>query len=161
DIAAVCAQRGLSVTLQDMEPERIASAIKRAADLFKKRLRPQLRARDAMDRLIPDIAGDGIRRADVIIEAVVENLQIKQELFARIEATAKPTAIRSPNTSSLKLADIGANMRDPSRLVGLHFFNPVPQMMLVEVVSGEITDQNWAQRGVAFVRQINKLPLPN
>ena len=160
DIAAVCAQRGLTVTLQDMAPERIAPAIKRAADLFKKRLRPQLRARDAMDRLIPDIAGDGIRRADVIIEAVVENLQIKQELFARIEAQAKPTAILATNTSSLKLADIGANMRDPSRLVGLHFFNPVPQMMLVEVVSGGITDPTWAQRGVAFVRQLDKLPLP-
>lgn len=160
DIAAVCAMRGFTVTLQDMAPERIAPAMKRAAELYKRRIRDRLRARDAMDRLIPDLAGDGIRRADVIIEAVVENLEVKQSLFARLEAEAKPTAILATNTSSLKLADIGAQMRDPSRLVGLHFFNPVPQMMLVEVVSGERTDPEWARRALAFVRQIDKLPLP-
>ncbi|MFO7188646.1 MAG: 3-hydroxyacyl-CoA dehydrogenase NAD-binding domain-containing protein [Pseudomonadota bacterium] len=160
DIAAVCALRGLTVTLQDTAPERLGPAMKRAAELFRKRIRDRLRARDAMDRLIPDLAGDGIRRADVVIEAVVENLQVKQELFARIEAQAKPGAILATNTSSLKLADIGAQMRDPSRLVGLHFFNPVPQMMLVEVVSGTGTDPEWARRALAFVRQIDKLPLP-
>lgn len=160
DIAAVCAMRGFTVTLQDTAPERIGPAIRRAADLYRKRLRDKLRTRDAMDRLIPDIAGDGIHQADVIIEAVVENLEVKQELFARIEAQAKPTAILATNTSSLKLADIGAHMRDPARLVGLHFFNPVPQMMLVEVVSGTATDPEWAQRAVAFTRQIDKLPLP-
>jgi 3-hydroxyacyl-CoA dehydrogenase/enoyl-CoA hydratase/3-hydroxybutyryl-CoA epimerase len=160
DIAAVCALRGLTVTLQDTAPERIAPAIKRAAELFSKRIKDRLRARDALDRLIPDLAGDGVKHADVVIEAIVENLEIKQKLFADVEARAKPDAILATNTSSLKLADIAARMREPARLVGLHFFNPVPQLQLVEVVQGVATDVAWAGKGAAFVRQIDKLPLP-
>src|SRR5262245_17264565 len=160
DIAAVCVLRGLTVTLQDTAPERIAPAVKRAADLFGRRLRDKLRVRDAMDRLIPDVNGDGVAHADVIIEAIFENLPVKQELFAKTEARAKPDAILATNTSSLKLADIGAKLKDPSRLVGLHFFNPVPQLQLVEVVSGSATNPEWPKKGVAFVRQIDKLPLP-
>jgi 3-hydroxyacyl-CoA dehydrogenase/enoyl-CoA hydratase/3-hydroxybutyryl-CoA epimerase len=160
DIAAVCALRGLTVTLQDTAPERLAPAMKRAAELFGKRLRDKLRVRDAMDRLIPDIAGDGVRHADVVIEAIFENLQVKQDLFAGVEARGKRDAILATNTSSLKLADIGAKMKDPARLVGLHFFNPVPQLQLVEVVSGAATQPGWAKKGAAFVKQIDKLPLP-
>jgi 3-hydroxyacyl-CoA dehydrogenase/enoyl-CoA hydratase/3-hydroxybutyryl-CoA epimerase len=146
DIAAWCAMRGLTVTLQDQSPERIAPAMKRAADLFKRRLRDKARIRDALDRLVPDVAGDGARRADVIIEAIFENLQAKRELFAKLEARAKPGAILASNTSSLKLADIGAQFRNPSRLVGIHFFNPVPQLQLVEVVSGANTDAEVAKK---------------
>ena len=160
DIAAWCAMRGLTVTLQDQSPERIAPAMKRAADLFRRRLRDKPRVRDALDRLVPDVAGDGARRADVIIEAIFENLQAKRELFARLEAIARPDAILASNTSSLKLADIGANFRNPSRLVGIHFFNPVPQLQLVEVVKGANTDEGVAKKAAAFVRQIDKLPLP-
>jgi 3-hydroxyacyl-CoA dehydrogenase/enoyl-CoA hydratase/3-hydroxybutyryl-CoA epimerase len=160
DIAAWCAMRGLTVTLQDQSPERLAPAMKRAADLFKRRLRDKTRIRDATDRLIPDTAGDGVRRADVVIEAIFENLQAKRELFAKLETVAKPGAVLASNTSSLELADIGANFRNPSRLVGIHFFNPVPQMQLVEVVNGANTDAEVARRAAAFVRQIDKLPLP-
>src|SRR5882672_925279 len=160
DIAAWCAMRGLTVTLQDQSPERIAPAMKRAADLFKRRLRDKARVRDALDRLIPDFAGDGARRADVVIEAIFENLEAKRELFAKLEASAKPDAILASNTSSLKLADIGANFRNPSRLVGIHFFNPVPQLQLVEVVKGANTDAEVAKKAAAFVRGIDKLPLP-
>jgi 3-hydroxyacyl-CoA dehydrogenase/enoyl-CoA hydratase/3-hydroxybutyryl-CoA epimerase len=160
DIAAWCAMRGLTVTLQDQTPERIAPAMKRAADLFKRRLRDKPRIRDALDRLVPDVAGDGARHADVIIEAIFENLQAKRDLFAKLEANAKPDAILASNTSSLKLADIGAKFKNPSRLVGIHFFNPVPQMQLVEVVKGANTDAKIAKKAAAFVRQIDKLPLP-
>ena len=160
DIAAVCAQRGLTVTLQDTAPERIGPAIKRAAKLFKRRLKDPRRVRDALDRLIPDVAGAGAARADVIIEAIFENLEAKRTLFAKLEAAAKPDAILASNTSSLKLADIATALTDPSRLVGIHFFNPVPQMMLVEVVAGETTSSVIAQRAAAFVRRIDKLPLP-
>jgi len=160
DIAAWCAMRGLTVTLQDQSPERIAPAMKRAADLFKRRLRDKTRIRDALDRLIADVAGDGARRADVVIEAIFENLEAKRELFAKVEAVAKPGAILASNTSSLKLADIGANFRNPARLVGIHFFNPVPQLQLVEVVQGASTDPEVAKKAAAFVRQIDKLPLP-
>src|SRR2546427_4259065 len=160
DIAAWCAMRGLAVTLQDQSPERLAPAMKRATELFKRRLRDKSRVRDAFDRLIPDVAGDGARQADVIIEAIFENLQAKRELFAKLEAAAKPDAILASNTSSLKLADIGADFRNPSRLVGIHFFNPVPQLQLVEVVKGAGTDAEIAKKAAAFVRQIDKLPLP-
>jgi 3-hydroxyacyl-CoA dehydrogenase/enoyl-CoA hydratase/3-hydroxybutyryl-CoA epimerase len=160
DIAAICAMRGLSVTLQDTAPERIAPAVKRAAELFKRRLRDERRVRDALDRLVPDVAGDGARHADVVIEAIFENLDAKRALFARLEAMAKPDAILASNTSSLKLADIATALKDPSRLVGIHFFNPVPQLQLVEVVSSSATKPEIAKSAAAFVRQIDKLPLP-
>jgi len=160
DVAAVCAQRGLTVTLQDTAPERIAPAIQRAAKLFKRRLKDPRRVRDALDRLIPDVEGAGAARADVIIEAIFEDLEVKRSLFAKLEAAAKPEAILATNTSSLKLADIATALRDPSRLVGIHFFNPVPQMMLVEVVMSGNTRPDLVQRAAAFVRRIDKLPLP-
>ena len=160
DIAAICAMRGLTVTLQDTAPERLAPAVKRAAKLFKRRLRDERRVRDALDRLIPDVSGDGARQADVIIEAIFENLQAKRELFAKLESIAKPSAILATNTSSLKLADIATALKDPSRLAGIHFFNPVPQLQLVEVVAGERTDSALAKKAAAFVRHIDKLPLP-
>ena len=160
DIAAVCAMRGITVTLQDTSPERLAPAVERAAKLFKRRLREPARIRDAMDRLIPDVAGTGAARADVILEAIFEDLKAKRELFAKLEAMAKPSAVLASNTSSLKLSDIAAQFKDPSRLVGIHFFNPVPQMMLVEVVDAAGTNPAHVKNAIAFVRQIDKLPLP-
>jgi 3-hydroxyacyl-CoA dehydrogenase/enoyl-CoA hydratase/3-hydroxybutyryl-CoA epimerase len=160
DIAAICAMRGLTVTLQDTAPERIAPAIKRSAKLFEKRLRDPRRVRDAMDRLIPDVEGAGAARADVIIEAIFENLEAKRQLFSKLEALAKPEAILATNTSSLKLADIATSLKDPSRLVGIHFFNPVPLLQLVEVVASSQTNPDSAKKAAAFVRQIDKLPLP-
>jgi 3-hydroxyacyl-CoA dehydrogenase/enoyl-CoA hydratase/3-hydroxybutyryl-CoA epimerase len=160
DIAAVCAMRGIRVTLQDTSPDRLAPAVKRAAELFKKRLKDPRRVRDALDRLIPDVSGAGAARADVVIEAIFENLQAKRELFAKVEAVAKPDAVIATNTSSLKLADVAAQFKDPARLVGIHFFNPVPQLQLVEVVSGAQTREDLVRKAIAFVRQIDKLPLP-
>jgi 3-hydroxyacyl-CoA dehydrogenase/enoyl-CoA hydratase/3-hydroxybutyryl-CoA epimerase len=160
DIAAWCVLRGLTVTLQDQSVERIAPAVGRAAKFFERKLRDKKLARFALDRLIADPKGEGVRQADVIIEAIFENLEAKQALFADIEARAKPEAVIASNTSSLKLADIAAKFRDPSRLVGIHFFNPVAMMPLVEVVAGERTAPEVAQKAAAFVRRIDKLPLP-
>jgi 3-hydroxyacyl-CoA dehydrogenase/enoyl-CoA hydratase/3-hydroxybutyryl-CoA epimerase len=160
DIAAWCALRGLAVTLQDQNAERLAPAMGRAAKLFAQRLKDPRRVRDATDRLIPDVAGAGVARADVIVEAIFENLDAKKALFAAVEAKAKPAAILATNTSSIPLEDIAAGMRDPTRLVGIHFFNPVPQMMLVEVVVGRDTRPDLVPKAAAFVRQIDKLPLP-
>jgi 3-hydroxyacyl-CoA dehydrogenase/enoyl-CoA hydratase/3-hydroxybutyryl-CoA epimerase len=160
DIAAWCAFRGLTVTLQDQDAERLAPALGRAAKLFAQRLKDPRRVRDANDRLIPDVAGDGAGRADVIVEAIFENLDAKKALFAALEKKAKPEAILATNTSSIPLEDIAAGMRDPARLVGIHFFNPVPQMMLVEVVVGKTTRPELVPQAAAFVRQLDKLPLP-
>jgi 3-hydroxyacyl-CoA dehydrogenase/enoyl-CoA hydratase/3-hydroxybutyryl-CoA epimerase len=160
DIAAWCALRGLTVTLQDQNAERLAPAIARAAKLFADRLRDPLRARDAFDRLVPDVAGDGVARADVIIEAIFENLEAKQKLFVALEAKAKPTTLLATNTSSIPLEEISAPLTDPTRLIGLHFFNPVARMMLVEIVVGRRTRDDLVPVAAAFARKIDKLPLP-
>jgi 3-hydroxyacyl-CoA dehydrogenase/enoyl-CoA hydratase/3-hydroxybutyryl-CoA epimerase len=160
DIAAWCALRGLTVTLQDQNVERIAPAFKRAAALFGKKLRDPRQVRMTLDRLIPDPSGSGVRGADVVIEAIFENLEAKRALFAGIEPQLKPGAVMATNTSSLRLEDIGAGLADPTRLIGLHFFNPVAKMPLVEVVSAANTDAETAKRGLAFVRKIDRLPLP-
>ena len=160
DIAAWCALRGLRVTLQDQSYERIAPAIGRAYSLYKKKLRKPRLIQAAMDNLIPDPDGRGIAQADVIIEAVFENLNVKQEIFKKVELQAKKDAIIATNTSSIPLDEISIVMSDPTRLVGIHFFNPVAKMDLVEIVSGASTATQVAQASCAFVNQIAKLPLP-
>jgi 3-hydroxyacyl-CoA dehydrogenase/enoyl-CoA hydratase/3-hydroxybutyryl-CoA epimerase len=160
DIAAWCALRGFVVTLQDQDAQRLAPAMKRAANLFTERLKDSRRIRDALDRLIPDVHGDGVARADVVIEAIYENTDAKRALFADVEKRAQADAILATNTSSIPLEDIAGALRDPSRLIGLHFFNPVARMMLVEVVAGRDSDAALVARGAAFVRAIDKLPLP-
>jgi 3-hydroxyacyl-CoA dehydrogenase/enoyl-CoA hydratase/3-hydroxybutyryl-CoA epimerase len=161
DIAAWCAMRGLTVTLQDMDVDRIAPAIGRAQKLYERRMRgDKLRIRDAVDRLIPDPSGAGAAHADVVIEAIVENLDIKRKLFAQLEAVMRPDAVLASNTSSLKLSDLQAGMTHPARLVGIHFFNPVAMMPLVEVVEAAGTDPDMLRKACAFVKRIDKLPLP-
>jgi 3-hydroxyacyl-CoA dehydrogenase/enoyl-CoA hydratase/3-hydroxybutyryl-CoA epimerase len=113
-----------------------------------------------MDRLMPDINGYGVARADIIIEAIFEDLKTKQELFKKLESQAKPMAILATNTSSIPLDEINSVMQLPERLVGIHFFNPVAKMLLVEVVKGEHTDPSVFEKAISFTRQIDRLPLP-
>jgi len=160
DIAAWCALRGLTVTLQDQNLERIAPAIQRADALFRKKLREPLKARAAFDRLIPDPAGAGVPHADVVIEAIFENVEAKHALFRSLEPGMKPGAILASNTSSLKLEDLRTVLAQPQRLVGIHFFNPVAMMPLVEVVEADRADPAVVRAACAFVKQIDKLPLP-
>jgi 3-hydroxyacyl-CoA dehydrogenase/enoyl-CoA hydratase/3-hydroxybutyryl-CoA epimerase len=160
DIAAWCAFQGMTVTLQDLEPRFIAPAIKRANKLYKEKLKDRNLVQRAMDNLIPDVNGYGIGRADVIIEAVIEDLDVKQKTFKNIEEKAKPTAILATNTSSIPLDEINTVLKDPSRLVGIHFFNPVAKMQLVEVVKGEKTSQEIVDKAISFVRKLDRLPLP-
>ncbi|MFA6303286.1 MAG: 3-hydroxyacyl-CoA dehydrogenase NAD-binding domain-containing protein [Legionella sp.] len=160
DIAAWCALKGLRVTLQDQTYAQIAPAIARAYTLYKKKLRKPRLIQAAMDNLIPDPAGNGVQKADVIIEAVFENLAVKQEIMKKIEAQAKKSAIIATNTSSIPLSEISTAMSNPDRLVGIHFFNPVAKMDLVEIVSSQLTAKKVAQDACSFVNQIGKLPLP-
>jgi 3-hydroxyacyl-CoA dehydrogenase / enoyl-CoA hydratase / 3-hydroxybutyryl-CoA epimerase len=160
DIAAWCAGQGLRVTLADMKPEPIAGAMKRAADLFAKTIRKSTEVRDALDRLIPDMGGDGMRNADLIIEAVPEKLELKQKVYAAIEPRMKPGAILATNTSSIPLQDLRTTLSRPERLLGLHFFNPVSRLQLVEVVSHDATDAELLKETLAFVGAIDRLPLP-
>jgi 3-hydroxyacyl-CoA dehydrogenase / enoyl-CoA hydratase / 3-hydroxybutyryl-CoA epimerase len=160
DIAAWCALRGMTVTLQDQSLERMAPALQRAQKLFAKRLRDPLLARAAADRLIPDVNGDGVPHADVIIEAIFEDVVAKHALFKALEPRLKAGAVLATNTSSLKLEDLRTVLLRPERLVGIHFFNPVAMMPLVEVIQAEGADQDAVEAACAFVRQIDKLPLP-
>ena len=160
DIAAWCALKGFTVTLQDLDHARIAPAIKRAADMYKKRLKLPHLIQAAMDRLIPDVSGDGANHCDLVIEAIVENAGIKQKLYAQIEPKLKPSAILASNTSSIPLQELSQGLARPERLVGIHFFNPVAQMMLVEIVEGPQTAADVMKAAQAFVNKIDKLPLP-
>ena len=160
DIAAWSALRGFTVTLQDRAIEYVEPALNRAKELFKKRLRDADKAAAARDRLRADVAGAGVEEADVVIEAIFENLEAKQELYARLEPRMKPTAILATNTSSLMLEPLAAKLARPERLVGLHFFNPVPQMQLIEIVQSARTDAGVAQTAMAFARRLDKLPVP-
>ena len=160
DIAAWCALQGLSVTLQDRELRFIEPALQRANKLFSKRLtNPDNRAA-ARQRLVADVDGDGVPQADIIIEAIFEDGDAKRALFKQIEPRMKPDAILATNTSSIPLEQLATCLADPGRLIGLHFFNPVAKLPLVEVVRAESSTTQALATGLAFSRQIGKLPLP-
>jgi 3-hydroxyacyl-CoA dehydrogenase/enoyl-CoA hydratase/3-hydroxybutyryl-CoA epimerase len=160
DIASWCAIQGYSVTVQDQDPERLAQTIKRAQYSFKKKFKRDRRAiRDANDRLTGDHRGAGIHRADIIIEAIFEDRDVKRALYESIEPKMKADAILATNTSSIKLEELSSCLKNPGRLVGLHFFNPVALMPLVEIIRGNETDEKVVQQALAFGRSIGKLPL--
>jgi len=161
DIAAWCALRGLKVTLQDRNPETIARALQRAHKLFQRKLRGQpLKVIDATDRLTPDVTGLGVPKADIVIEAIIENIEAKQGLYKDLEPRMKPEALLTTNTSSIPLEVLSEVLKSPERLIGLHFFNPVAQMPLIEIVTSDQTDKLVAERTAAFATQIDRLPLP-
>ncbi len=160
DIAAWCALKGMRVTLQDRAPEYIESAMQRANKLFERRLKDKYERQAAKDRLIPDHKSYGLEHADVVIEVIIENLDAKVALYKEIEPRLKKNAVLATNTSSIALEDIANHLKNPSRLIGLHFFNPVAKMQLVEVLKADFTDQAQLQKGVSFVRVIDRLPLP-
>ena len=160
DIASWCAIQGFSVTVQDQSPERLAQTIKRAQYSFKKKFKRDRRAlRDANDRLMADHRGAGIYRADIVIEAIFEDVEVKRALYEAIEPKMKDSAILATNTSSIKLEDLSSCLNNPGRLVGLHFFNPVALMPLVEIIRGNETDEQVVQQALAFGKNIGKLPL--
>jgi 3-hydroxyacyl-CoA dehydrogenase / enoyl-CoA hydratase / 3-hydroxybutyryl-CoA epimerase len=160
DIAAWCAFKGFTVTLQDLDHARIAPAIKRAALLYKKKFKESHLQQAALDRLIPDVNGDGVAHCDLVIEAIIENAEIKKKLYASLEPRMKADAILATNTSSIPLHELSTGLADPARLVGIHFFNPVAMMMLVEIVQSDKTSASVIERALAFVKKIDKLPLP-
>ena len=160
DIAAWCVLRGMDVSLQDREMKYITPALQRAETLFRKKLRDPARVKAALARLRPDLDGSLVPRADVVIEAIFENAEAKQELLTSIEPKLKAGAILATNTSAIPLEKLASVLQNPSRLIGLHFFNPVPKMPLVEVVYGPETDPDYRQKGAVFCQQISRFPLP-
>jgi 3-hydroxyacyl-CoA dehydrogenase / enoyl-CoA hydratase / 3-hydroxybutyryl-CoA epimerase len=160
DIAAWSAFRGMTVTLQDRSEELIQPALRRAQAFFEKRLKDPAASADAMSRLKMDVRGDGVANAGVVIEAIFENIEAKQALYAELEPKLKASAVLATNTSSIKIETLCQKLADPGRLVGIHFFNPVAQMQLVEVVQGASTQPQVVQDALKFTRKLDKLPLP-
>ncbi|HEY9119535.1 MAG TPA: 3-hydroxyacyl-CoA dehydrogenase NAD-binding domain-containing protein, partial [Marinobacter sp.] len=160
DIAGWCAFQGLNVTLFDMESEKLAGAVGKLSDLCEKKHRTEAQRRDILDRLTPDFANRGIEQADLVIEAVPEKEDLKQKVYEEVEPRLKQGAILATNTSSIPLDTLGGKLKDPKRLVGLHFFNPVALMPLVEVVNHDKTAKKVLDRAHAFVGQIDRLPAP-
>jgi 3-hydroxyacyl-CoA dehydrogenase/enoyl-CoA hydratase/3-hydroxybutyryl-CoA epimerase len=160
DIAAWCAWRGFNVTLADMKAEPLAGAIGRAAKLFDRISHRRIDARDALDRLTPDLKGEGVASADLVIEAVPEVLDLKRKVYAGIEPRMRPDAILATNTSSIPLDQLAEGLQRPQQLVGLHFFNPVSRMQLVEVISHGKVSPDVLAAGRAFLGRIDRLPAP-
>ena len=160
DIAAWSAFRGMTVTLQDRSEELIQPALDRAKAFFDRRLKDPSAAAAAFARLRMDVKGDGVADSDVVIEAIFENVDAKRALYAELEPKLKPDAILATNTSGIRLETLCEKLRDPSRLVGIHFFNPVAQLQLVEVVQGASTQPQAVRNALAFTRKLDKLPLP-
>src|SRR5699024_2950850 len=152
--------KGFKVTLQDNSVEQISSARGRAFSLFQRRLENPLLVQEAFDRLIPDINGYGIPHADIVIEAIAENLNAKQQLYELIEPQLKDTSILASNTSSLSINDLATSLKDPTRFIGMHFFNPVSRMPLVEIIAAKNTTTEVQQQALIFTKKLGKLPLP-
>jgi len=163
-IAYVATVAGCSVALTDSRPEAIPPAIRRIGDPFTggvargKLGEADVAAAAARLRAERDLA-PAVREADVVIEAVVEDLGIKQRLFAELERAAPAGALLATNTSSLSVAAIASGMRRPGRLVGMHFFNPVHAMKLVEVIQPPGADRATVDRAVELARVFGKEPI--
>ncbi|NID14282.1 3-hydroxyacyl-CoA dehydrogenase NAD-binding domain-containing protein [Luteibacter yeojuensis] len=160
DIAAWSALKGFQVTLQDREARFVEPAIARARALFEKKLKSPARVEAAMGRLRADVEGSGVADADLAIEAIFENPEAKHALYAAIEPTFQADEILASNTSSIPLDELRQGLRAPQRFLGLHFFNPVAQMPLVEVVRHDALDPAIEKRAFAFCKAIGKLPVP-
>lgn len=159
DIAGWCVASGMEVSLQDVNSDQIAKGIAAQKKLFARKFRTRPQRDAAAARLLADPNGANIGRADVVIEAIVERLETKQNLFKSIEGKLKPGAVLATNTSSIMIEEIAGPLADPGRLIGIHFFNPVAQMPLVEVIRGTGTREEEVQKGCAFVTAIDKFPL--
>ncbi len=159
DIAGWCVASGMEVSLQDLSEEAIKKGIDAQGRLFAKKFRTKPQRDAAKARLIADPKGDMIGRADVVIEAIVEKVEVKQALFKSLEGKLKPGAVMASNTSSIMIEDIAQALADPGRLIGIHFFNPVALMPLVEVIRGAASREDEVRKGCAFVTAIDKFPL--
>ena len=160
DIAAWCALQGFDVSLQDREMKFVQPALDRARELFTKKLKQEAKVAEAMGRLQADVEGTRVPEADLVVEAIFENIEAKQALYASLEPRLKSGALLATNTSSIPLATLTEKLQDKGRFVGLHYFNPVALMPLVEIVRHPDVDGGTMNRIQGFARAIEKLPVP-
>ncbi len=160
DIAIWCAYKGFRVTVHDRSHEVLAQLVQRANIFLNNKLKNKRLIQAVLDRLIPDIKNQGIIKAQLIIEAIIEDVNSKQQVFIEAEELAPPDCIFATNTSSIPLDDISYSLKQPERLIGIHFFNPVSKMPLIEVVSSDKTSLKAKQIANLLATKISKLPLP-
>jgi 3-hydroxyacyl-CoA dehydrogenase/enoyl-CoA hydratase/3-hydroxybutyryl-CoA epimerase len=160
DIAAWAAYKGFDVTLQDREQRFIDPAMARAQALFEKKVKDPARRPEVAARLKPDLAGDGVASADLVIEAIIENPEAKRELYQALEPRLKADALLTTNTSSIPLDELREHIAQPARFAGLHYFNPVAQMPLVEIIHHDRMAPETEQRLAAFCKALGKFPVP-
>ncbi|HEY1786984.1 MAG TPA: 3-hydroxyacyl-CoA dehydrogenase NAD-binding domain-containing protein [Verrucomicrobiae bacterium] len=162
-IAQWLSSRHLSVLLRDVNTEQVARGMSGIAKIYgdgvKRRALTRGEARDGLDRIFPAPNEVPLRHVDLVIEAAVENLDLKKTIFQRLDALAGEETILATNTSALPISELAAGTRKPERVLGLHFFNPVRRMQLVEVVVARQTAPEVLDRAVKFVRQVGKLPV--
>ena len=160
-IAQWLASRGVRVILRDVNPKAVATGLGRTRKLFgDRRVFTEIEARDGMDRISPVSETVPFNHVDLVIEAAVEKMDAKKKIFAQLDQQASnPDTLLATNTSALSLAEIAAATMNPARVVGIHFFNPVHKMQLVEIVAGPQTDPESVRRAVQFARQMGKLPV--
>ncbi|MDQ3230118.1 MAG: 3-hydroxyacyl-CoA dehydrogenase NAD-binding domain-containing protein [Pseudomonadota bacterium] len=160
DIAAWSAYKGFEVTLQDREQRFIDGAMTRAGDLFAKKVKDENKRCAVSARLKSDLAGDGVNNADLVIEAIIEQAQAKRELYAAVEPRMKANALLTTNTSSIPLSELAGHIQRPAQFAGLHYFNPVALMPLVEIIHHDGMAPETQKRLAAFCKAIDKLPVP-
>jgi 3-hydroxyacyl-CoA dehydrogenase/enoyl-CoA hydratase/3-hydroxybutyryl-CoA epimerase len=162
-IAQWLGARGLRVLLRDIDPERVAAGISRIAALnaeaVKRRIMDRKEARDAQDRISPAATETPLNGVDLVIEAAVEKMDLKKNIFTRLDEIAPAETLLASNTSALSITELGAAVNRADRVVGIHFFNPVHRMPLVEVITGEKTGAATAAAAVRFVQKIGKMPV--
>jgi 3-hydroxyacyl-CoA dehydrogenase/enoyl-CoA hydratase/3-hydroxybutyryl-CoA epimerase/3-hydroxyacyl-CoA dehydrogenase/enoyl-CoA hydratase/3-hydroxybutyryl-CoA epimerase/enoyl-CoA isomerase len=162
-ITAACAKRELPVTITDADPKALAGGVRKALEEVS--YDKATRAPDAqkMLKFVPLVNATTLdaelASADLVIEAIVENPKVKKDLYARIEPQLKPDAILASNTSAISIERLSAGLKHPERFVGIHFFNPVRQMPLVEVIRGPRTSDQTVATAVAFAKAIGKSPI--
>ncbi|MCY7314016.1 MAG: enoyl-CoA hydratase/isomerase family protein [Pseudoxanthomonas sp.] len=160
DIAAWSAYRGFQVTLQDREQRFIDAALTRASELFVKKIKDDSKRPEVSARLKGDLAGDGVANADLVIEAIIENPEAKRELYQSLEPRMKASALLTTNTSSIPLTELREHIQRPGQFAGLHYFNPVAQMPLVEIIRHDALAADTERRLAAFCKAIDKLAVP-
>lgn len=160
DIAAFAAYKGFEVTLQDREQRFIDPAMARAQALFEKKVKDPAKRPAVAARLQADLAGNGVAQADLVIEAIIENPEAKRALYQSLEPRMKPDALLTTNTSSIPLDDLRGHIARPAQFAGLHYFNPVAQMPLVEIIHHHGMAPETERRLAAFCKALGKFPVP-
>ncbi|MGE5174556.1 MAG: 3-hydroxyacyl-CoA dehydrogenase NAD-binding domain-containing protein [Betaproteobacteria bacterium] len=162
-IAQLFAEKGIVVRMKDINTKAVAAGLKEAWQIFGKRRKKgiltAIQSRDSFDRITGTTDYSGFGRADVVVEAVVENMDIKKSVLRDLETVAKDSVIYASNTSSLSITEMAAVSKHPERVIGMHFFNPVEKMPLVEVVKGEKTSPETVSAVATLSRRLGKLPV--